>query len=116
MNKLNRPLATAADHQPASHKSHTPTPNNAPATPATRAFSIIPCAAPAEGLVDGTLLAVVGIVGNVTDGGGTDDNPEPEEERLMGGGTMVLLLTGTEVVKVVVRGGETEVTVEVIVV
>jgi len=56
------------------------------------------------------------MLGTVTDAEGIEDGRAGvDEERLIGGGTRVAL-TGTEVVKVVVRGGETEVTVEVIVV
>jgi len=91
------------------HKSHIPTPNSAPAIPTTRA--LVPCAAAVEGLVDGALVE-----GVVTDASGIDDGRlEANEEREIGGGTTVAL-TGTEVVMVVVFGGETEVTTEVIVV
>jgi len=93
-----------------------PTPITAPATPAILAR--VSCAAPAEGLVDGaevlagtvTVVELKGAV-NVEERTGA----ELEEGRLaLSVGE--LLLIGTAVVKVVVSGGDTEVTVEVTVV
>lgn len=102
-----RSRSTAEERPLHVHKSHIPIPTSAPATPPPRAFK--PIAAPVEGLVDGAEL--LGVV--------TEDDGKVgvvEVERLMGGGTTVALLTGTTVVKVVVSGGETEVTVETMVV
>lgn len=102
-----RSRSTAEERPLHVHKSHIPIPTSAPATPPPRAFK--PIAAPVEGLVDGAEL--LGVV--------TEDDGKVgvvEVERLMGGGTTVALLTGTTVVKVVVSGGDTEVTVETMVV
>jgi hypothetical protein len=100
---------TTSDKLSCVHKSHIPAATSAPAIPAAPTF--LPTAAAVEGLVDGALkLGVVGVE-NV----GTDEGRLKVDERLIGGGTSVLLM-GTEVVKVVVLGGDTEITVDVMIV